>query len=81
MWILVIFLSFISHFVLVHHQSSFLHRKDIVENDIKSIVPPDIIDNPQSAILIQGVVSEGNLVNITTTMTIDIFKPSNMENI
>jgi hypothetical protein len=53
---------------------------DIVENNIKSIISPDIVQNPQSPILTQDIISEGNLGNITLTTSIDIsVKPGVME--
>ena len=52
----------------------------MVEEDIKSIVPPDIVEKPQYPILTQATLSEGNLGNITSTILIDISeKPSVME--
>jgi hypothetical protein len=55
---------------------------DMVENNIKSIVPPDIVANPQSPILTQDTISEGNLGNITPTISIDIsVKPGIVEHI
>ena len=55
---------------------------DIVENFIKSIVSPDIIDNTKPPICIQGIASVGNFENIAPTMSIDIsVKPGIVENI
>jgi hypothetical protein len=48
-----------------HHRSSFLPSLDVIEEEIKSIFPSDIVSNPQSPILTQDTISEGNLGNIT----------------
>ena len=53
-----------------HHQSSFLSRT--IENNIKSIVLPKVVQMSQSTILTHDVLSEGNFGNITLTMFIDI---------
>ena len=54
----------------------------MVENDIKSIFPPNIFENPQCPIFTQDSISEGNLGYITPTILIDISeKPSTMEHI
>ena len=51
-------------------------------NNIKSIVPPKVVDMSQSPILSRDVLSEGNLGNMTLTMFIDISKkPSILEHI
>jgi hypothetical protein len=55
-----------------HHCSSFLSSLDEIEENIQSIFPYDIIDNPQSLILIQDTITEGNLGNISHTINIDI---------
>jgi hypothetical protein len=39
-----------------HHRSSFLPNMDALENNIKSIVSPDLVQNPQSPILTQDTV-------------------------
>jgi hypothetical protein len=54
-----------------HHRSSFLPPLEEVQ-DIQSIFPPDVTDAPQSPILTQYTFSEGNMGNISTTITIDI---------
>jgi hypothetical protein len=44
--------------------------------------PPDVVDFPQSPILTQDTISEGNLGNITSTVVIDIsIKEGVVENI
>ena len=53
-----------------------------IENNIESIVSPEDVENPQTPILIDGVLYEENLRNITLTVFIDISeKPGVMENI
>lgn len=65
-----------------HHRSYFLLDLAIVEKNITSFVPPEIVDMSQSPILTHDVLSEGNLGNIKLTMFIDISeKPGVMENI
>ena len=44
-----------------HHRSSFLSYLSIVENNIISLVPLEIVDMSQSLILTHDVLSEGNL--------------------
>lgn len=64
------------------HRSSFLPNLTTVETNIKSIVSPEDVENPQTPILTDDVLSEENLGNIILTMFIDIFeKPGVMENI
>jgi hypothetical protein len=55
-----------------HHRSSFLPILDEIEKEIHSIFPPNVVDSPQSPILTQDTTSEGNLGNISSTITIDI---------
>jgi hypothetical protein len=55
-----------------HHRLSFLSSLDDIEKDISSIFPSDIVNYPQSPILNQDTISEGNLGNIYSTITIDI---------
>jgi hypothetical protein len=65
-----------------HHHSSFLPSLDEIEKDISSIFPTDIVDSPQSPILTQDTISEGNLGNISHTITVDIsIKEGIVENI
>jgi hypothetical protein len=65
-----------------HHRSSFLPSLDEIEENIQSIFPSDIVDNPQSPILTQDTISEGNLGNISQTISVDISeKEGVMENI
>ena len=65
-----------------HHWYSFLPDLTIVEKNITSLVPPEIVDMSQSPILTHDVLSEGNLGNITLTMFNDISeKPGVVENI
>ena len=45
---------------------------DMVENDMKSIFPPDINENPKPPILTQYTMPEWNLGNITPTVSINI---------
>jgi hypothetical protein len=65
-----------------HHRSSFLPPLEEIQEDIHSIFPPDVVDFPQSPILTQDTISEGNLGNISSTVVIDIsIKEGVMENI
>ena len=65
-----------------HHRSSFLPDLDTVENNITSLVPPEIVNMSQSPILTHDFLSERNLGNITLTMFINISeKPGVTKNI
>jgi hypothetical protein len=65
-----------------HHQSSFLLPLEEIHKDIHSVFPPDVTDSPQSPILTQDTLSEGNMGNISTMIVIDIsIKEGIMENI
>ena len=65
-----------------HHRSSFLPILDEIEKDIHSIFPTDIVNCPQSLILTQDTISEGNLENISHTINADIsIKEGIVENI
>jgi vancomycin resistance protein YoaR len=65
-----------------HHRSSFLPPLEEIQEDIHSIFPPDVVDSPQSPILTQDTISEGNLGNISSTIAIDIsIKEGIVENI
>jgi hypothetical protein len=55
-----------------HHRSSFLPSLDDIEKDISSIFPIDIVETPQYLILTQDTISEGNLGNISQTISVDI---------
>jgi hypothetical protein len=64
-----------------HHRSSFLPPLEEVQ-DIQSVFPPDVTNASQSPILTQDTFSEGNMGNISTTITIDIsVKEGVVENI
>jgi hypothetical protein len=43
-----------------HHRSSFIPPLEEIQEDIHSIFLPDVVDFPQSPILTQGTISEGN---------------------
>jgi hypothetical protein len=65
-----------------HHRSSFLPPLEEIQEDIHSIFLPDVVDFPQSPILTQDTISEGNLGNITSMVIIDIsIKEGVVENI
>lgn len=65
-----------------HHWSSFLLPLEEIQEDIHSIFPLDVVDFPQSPILTQDTIFEGNLGNITFTVIIDIsIKEGVVENI
>jgi hypothetical protein len=55
-----------------HHLSSFLLPLEEIRGDKRSVFPPDVTHAPQSPILTQDTLSEGNMSNISTTITIDI---------
>ena len=66
----------------IHHQASFLPDLTTIEKDIKSIVSNDIVQHPQTPILTEDVLFEGNLANISVIVSIDIsVKLGVMENI
>jgi hypothetical protein len=65
-----------------HHRSSFLLPLEEIHQDIRSVFPPNVTEAPQSAILTQDTLSEGNMGNISTMITIDIsIKEGVVENI
>jgi hypothetical protein len=65
-----------------HHRSSFLPPLEEIHGDIHSVSPPDVTNAPQSPILTQDTLSEGNMSNISTTIVIDIsIKEGVVENI
>ena len=55
-----------------HHRSSFLPNASLVDFDIVSLISIDIVNNPHTPLLLQGIDSEGNLCNITQTTPIYI---------
>ena len=65
-----------------HHRSLFLPNTNLVTNDFASLFSTDIVNAPQSPILLQDTDSEGNLCNITQTNPINISaKPSTIEHV
>jgi hypothetical protein len=65
-----------------HHRSSFLLPLEEIHQDIHYVFPPNVIDAPQSPILTQDTLSEGNMGNVSTTIVIDIsIKEGVVENI
>ena len=65
-----------------HHSSLFLSSISSVDNDFASLFSTNIVNTPQTTILLQDTDSEGNLCNITQTNPIDIStKPSTIEHI
>jgi hypothetical protein len=65
-----------------HHRSSFLPPLKEIHGDTHSVFPFDVTHALQSPILTQDTLSEGNMSNISTTITIDIsIKEGVMENI
>jgi hypothetical protein len=60
----------------------FFSPLEETHQDIRSVFPPDVTEAPQSPILTQDTLSEGNMGNISTTITIDIsIKEGVVENI
>ena len=55
-----------------YHRSMFLPNTNSINHDFASLFPTDIVNLPQSPILLQHIDSEGNLCNITQTNLIDI---------
>jgi hypothetical protein len=55
-----------------HHFSSFIPSFNEIEKDISSIFPNDIVDTSQCLILTHDTISEGNLGNISQTISVDI---------
>jgi hypothetical protein len=55
-----------------HHRSSFLPPLEEIHQEIHSVFPPNVTNSPQSPILTQDTLSEGNMGNISTTIVIDI---------
>ena len=55
-----------------HHKSSFLPNTSLVDNDFVSLLGTDIVNDPETLVLLQDSESEGNLCNITKTVPIDI---------
>ena len=65
-----------------HHRSSFLPHFHMVEHKFAIVVSSDIVTDPQSLMLTCDVEFEGNLCNITKTISVDIsVKPGILENI
>ena len=65
-----------------HHRSMFLPNTSSVSHDFTSLFPDDIVNVPQSPILLQDTDSEGNLCNITQMNPIDIStKPDTIEHV
>jgi hypothetical protein len=65
-----------------HHRSSFLLSLDEIDKDIDCIFPDSVVDSLQSPILTHDTTSEGNLGNISSTITIDIsIKEGIVENV
>ena len=55
-----------------HHRSSFLPPCHVVEEHLSSAVSSDVVTDPHSLILTHDVELEGNLCNITKTISVDI---------
>ena len=65
-----------------HHRSMFLPNTSSVSHDFVSLFPNDIVNVPQSPILLQDRDSKGNLCNITQMNPIDIStKPDTIEHV
>ena len=65
-----------------HHRSLFLPNTSSVDHDFSSLFSTNIVNTPQTPILLQNIYSEGNLCNITQTNPIDISsKPSTLEHV
>ena len=55
-----------------HHRSSFLPNTSLEDNKFVSLLDIDIVDDPQTPVLLQDSEFEGNLCNITKTDPIHI---------
>lgn len=55
-----------------HHSSSFLPNFTKIENEFSTMFSLDIVDNPESAILIFEAKYESNLGKISTTILVNI---------
>ena len=56
-----------------HHRSSFLPNTSSANNDFVSLLGIDIVDDPQTHVLLQYFESERNLCNITKMVPMDIW--------
>ena len=65
-----------------HHRSSFLPNTSSTNNDFVSLLGTNIVDIPQTPVLLQNYDFEGNLCNITKTDPINIsVKPGTIEHV
>ena len=65
-----------------HHRSSFLPNTSLVDNDFVSLLGIDIVDTPQTLVLLQYSEYEENLCNITKMNPINIsFNPRTIEHV
>ena len=65
-----------------HHKSMFLPNTSVAHHDYASLFPTDIVNVPQSPILLQDTYFEGNISNITQTNLIDrSTKPDTIEHV
>ena len=65
-----------------HHRSMFLPNTNSVNHDYASLFSTNIVNAPQSPILLQDTNSEGNICNITQMNPIDISaKPDTIEHV
>jgi hypothetical protein len=55
-----------------HHRSSFLPPLEDIQEEIRYVFPSHVVDFPQSPILTQDTLSEGNLGNISSMIVFDI---------
>ena len=54
-----------------HHKSSFLPNTSSADNDFVSLLGTDIVDNPQTPVLLQDSESKGNICNVTKKISIE----------
>ena len=65
-----------------HHRSSLLPNANSIDFDFVPLISFDIVENPQTPVLLQDTDSEENLCNITQTTPIDILmKPGIVEHV
>ena len=65
-----------------HHISLFLPNTGSEANDFVSLLGTDIVDVPQTRVLLQDSESKGNLCNITKMVPIDILvNPGTIEHV
>ena len=55
-----------------YHRSSFLPNANLMDSDFVSLISSDIVEHPQTPMLLKDVDYEGNLCNTTEAVPIDV---------